>query len=167
MEALIQGIIPKAKIVSLESAPPEKISKKPVTGQLEYEFVDNSAPYESAKYWLYELSSSGRDSWHGPAFLSPYLQRIVFALFTVYPNPFNAHTEIKYSVPQPSFVQLTIFDSQGKMVRRLVNKQTKAGINTTSWDGTNENGARVSSGVYFLRLNAGKKVLTRKMIMLK
>jgi len=90
-----------------------------------------------------------------------------FMLAQNYPNPFNPETRIEYSLPGPSDVNLAVFDVQGRKVRVLVDGQQDAGIKVVTWNGCDENGSRVSSGVYFYRLQAGDYAETKKMVLEK
>ncbi|MEX0721397.1 MAG: T9SS type A sorting domain-containing protein [Balneolaceae bacterium] len=85
-----------------------------------------------------------------------------FELSQNYPNPFNPVTQIKYSVPEETKVQLTIFNLLGQTVAELVNEQKSPGRYTVSWDAENN-----SSGVYMYRLVAGENILTNKMMLIK
>ena len=89
------------------------------------------------------------------------------ALSQNYPNPFNPQTVISYELPHAHHVQLTVHDAAGRLVRSLVDGTRPAGSHDVSWDGKNERGSRVSTGVYFYRLRTGAMVLTRKMVLLK
>ena len=89
-----------------------------------------------------------------------------------YPNPFNPETWIPYRLAEDAFVTLTIYDGNGQIVRTLdVGHQTSAVYESQSkavyWDGRNENGESVASGVYFYTLTAGDFSATRKMVILK
>ena len=89
-----------------------------------------------------------------------------------YPNPFNPETWIPYRLAEEGFVTLTIYDPRGRVVRRLnVGPQTASAYESRSkaiyWDGRNEVGDRVASGVYFYTLTAGDYSATRKMVILK
>lgn len=94
-----------------------------------------------------------------------------FALGQNYPNPFNPSTTIAYDIPddQTSSVQvsLKVYNVRGQVVKTLVNTAKDAGHYVVQWDGTNENGETISSGVYFYRIKAGDFVTTRKMVLLK
>ncbi len=94
-----------------------------------------------------------------------------FALGQNYPNPFNPSTTIAYDIPddQASSVQvsLKVYNVRGQVVKTLVNTAKDAGHYVVQWDGTNENGETISSGVYFYRIKAGDFVTTRKMVLLK
>jgi hypothetical protein len=86
------------------------------------------------------------------------------------PNPFNPMTTITYGVPQrsgPAMVRLDIYDVQGRLVRQLVRGRQTAGTRQALWDGRDERGRRVQSGVYFYRLQVDGHSLTRKMTVLK
>ena len=91
-------------------------------------------------------------------------------LFT-YPNPFTRETVIRYSVLAVSgkrpAVSVKVYDISGRLVKTLVNKTQKSGYYTIKWDGTNNAGRKLSSGIYFIRLNAGKVSQTKKIILMR
>lgn len=89
------------------------------------------------------------------------------ALFQNYPNPFNPATTISYFLPERSRVELVIYDVRGAVVRTLASRIQSAGFNSELWDGRDDDGRPVGSGVYLYRLKAGKTNLTRKMVLLK
>jgi hypothetical protein len=84
-----------------------------------------------------------------------------------YPNPFNPSTIIRYEVARPGRVTLRIYDVGGVEVIVLENRVQEPGRYEAGWNGENTNGQKVSSGVYFYRLRAGDRVLTKKMVLLK
>jgi Subtilase family/FlgD Ig-like domain len=84
-----------------------------------------------------------------------------------YPNPFNPTTEVVYSLPFNSEVSLKVFDLLGREVITLVKGYRPAGIHRVTWNGEDEQGNRVSSGVYFYRLQTNIQSLTRKMLLLR
>jgi hypothetical protein len=91
-----------------------------------------------------------------------------FSLRQNYPNPFNPSTLIEYSIPVSGNVTLTIFDILGRKVIDLVNTYQQAGNFSASWDGTNQLGAKVTSGTYFYQLRTDNGfVKTEKMVLLK
>ena len=106
---------------------------------------------------------------------SEVLSRVVTAKIKIqtlvleqnYPNPFNPSTTISYTLPDRMRVRLAVYNLEGRLVKMLVNKTMGSGLKTVSWDGADANGNPVASGVYFYQLNAGGRVLTRKMILLK
>lgn len=89
------------------------------------------------------------------------------ALHQNHPNPFNPVTTISFVVPRPMEVEVAIFSANGELVRRLVEGASAPGTREVQWDGTNEQGLRAASGVYFCRYTAGKFTQTRKLLMIK
>lgn len=90
-----------------------------------------------------------------------------FHLLQNYPNPFNPETEIAYCLPQDSPVKLTIYNILGQEVKVLVDEYQTAGTRRVIWDGCDDTGSNVASGIYLYRLEAGKTVQTKKMSLLK
>jgi hypothetical protein len=90
-----------------------------------------------------------------------------FTALQNYPNPFNPSTTIVYRVAQRSSVRVAIYNSLGQLVRELVNQDQNAGLYTLRWEGTNEYGRTVSTGMYFCKFTSGVSVLTRRMLMVK
>ena len=93
-------------------------------------------------------------------------------LLANYPNPFNPETWIPYHLANPTNVQITIYGMRGVVVRRLDLGYQREGYYTSRsraayWDGTNEVGERVASGIYFYQLEADNVSLLRKMVILK
>ncbi len=84
-----------------------------------------------------------------------------------YPNPFNPSTTIEFSLPTRSDVALKVFNVLGQEVAVLLNKTISAGTYKVIWDGHNQNGNEVASGVYFYKLETTEFVETKKMILLK
>ncbi|GAB4340350.1 MAG: hypothetical protein Kow0037_26140 [Calditrichia bacterium] len=91
----------------------------------------------------------------------------VFDLKQNYPNPFNPTTSIKYQVPQNVDVRLEVFNILGQRVKTLVNRKMDPGYYEVVWDGTNDFGAKVASGLYIYRIQAGDFVKSHKMILMK
>jgi outer membrane protein assembly factor BamB len=84
-----------------------------------------------------------------------------------YPNPFNPTTTLGYSIPQSGIVHLVVYDASGRRVKTLANGFRNAGPQQAFWDGRDDTGRMVSSGVYFARLHALGAVRTRKMVVSK
>ncbi len=93
---------------------------------------------------------------------------IHFALAQNRPNPFSARTTIQYALPTTAHVEIAIYNVAGQKVRTLVNERQAAGYRSVNWDGANDAGERVQSGVYFYRLktDAGFEA-TRKLLLIK
>jgi flagellar hook assembly protein FlgD len=94
-------------------------------------------------------------------------KRFELTLSQNHPNPFNPATTISFTLPEKARVHLAIYDVAGRLVATLVDGSLDEGLHTAKWEGRNNNGSQVSSGVYFYRLVAGKEVLTKKMVLLR
>ncbi|MCH9008442.1 T9SS type A sorting domain-containing protein, partial [candidate division KSB1 bacterium] len=90
-----------------------------------------------------------------------------FALFQNYPNPFNPSTQINFNLPKKSMVTIRIYNLRGELVHTLVEKEVEPGKHKIVWNGKNQNGIPVASGVYFYRIKAGQWHDSRTMTMLK
>jgi len=90
-----------------------------------------------------------------------------YTLYQNYPNPFNPSTTIRYDLPKASYVSIKIFDILGKEVKSLVNGQNEAGSHSVQWNGDDNFGSKISSGVYLYMIKAGDFVSTRKMVIMK
>ncbi|MFQ6104092.1 MAG: FlgD immunoglobulin-like domain containing protein [Candidatus Glassbacteria bacterium] len=92
----------------------------------------------------------------------------VFDLHQNYPNPFNPSTTVSFEVPDDAgLVDLSIYDSRGRLVRTLVSKILEPGVHKLTWDGTNDRGLKAASGIYFLRMRCEAVSRTIKMVMMK
>lgn len=92
------------------------------------------------------------------------------ALGPNHPNPFNPQTAIPYYLPasdEPMRVRMIIYDASGRLVKVIVNENQSPGAHEVTWNGSNEVGATVTSGIYFCVLQAGKEQRTQKLVMLK
>jgi hypothetical protein len=102
-----------------------------------------------------------------PALMSNVNLPSVTALGQNHPNPFNPTTQVPFTLSAASHVRLAIYDAQGKLVRTLVDEDRRAGQHSAMWNGTDDRGAPVASGVYFSVMRAGSFEATRKMVLLK
>jgi hypothetical protein len=91
-----------------------------------------------------------------------------FELSQNYPNPFNPATTITYQLPNDGVdVHITIYNILGQVVKTLVNEQKNAGVYSVVWDGKNDEGIAVTSGVYIYQLKSGNFMQSKKLMMLK
>ncbi len=90
-----------------------------------------------------------------------------FALLGNYPNPFNPRTVIRFALPEASPVSIDIYNIAGQKVAQISDDYFKAGYHAISWDGTDDAGNPLATGVYFYRIKAGDFTETRKMALLK
>lgn len=92
---------------------------------------------------------------------------LTYQLHQNYPNPFNPETAISYSLAKNSTVTLTVFNVMGQKIRTLIDTEQPAGRYTARWNGLNNRGLKVASGVYFYRIQAGDFSRIHKMLLLK
>ncbi len=90
-----------------------------------------------------------------------------FTLAQNYPNPFNPTTDINYTVPLNGQVNISVYNILGQKIATLYNGYQTSGAHTVTWDGKNSAGMEVPGGVYFYRLTANGKTMTKKMMLLK
>ena len=107
------------------------------------------------------LTVSGLENSVKPAVLSQY------ELYDNHPNPFNNETLIRFNLPGQEMVQLKIFNVNGQVVRTLVNNNLSAGTHSVRWNGKDEQGQLVASGLYLYQLSAGGKRMTKRLILAK
>ena len=90
-----------------------------------------------------------------------------YSLLQNFPNPFNPTTEIVFSLPTDSFVELSVFNMAGQKVRSLSSNNFKAGYHSIVWNGMDDSGLSVASGMYFYTIHVGSYKNTKKMLFLK
>jgi hypothetical protein len=90
---------------------------------------------------------------------------LAFGLSPARPNPFRGETSLEYTLPAPGVVEIVVYDAAGRLVRRLGNGPQAAGVHEVRWNGRNDSGTAVGSGVYFLRVRAGSQALLRKVVL--
>jgi len=90
-----------------------------------------------------------------------------FAIKGNYPNPFNPSTTIEFTIPNESKIDLMIYNSLGQKIRTLVSDNLRPGAHSFVWDGKDDNGNAVSSGVYLSSLSMGGRNITKRMTLLK
>ncbi len=92
---------------------------------------------------------------------------LTYKLNQNFPNPFNPETRIYFEIPEQHDVKIAIYNMLGQKVRMLINEPYNAGRHTVNWDGRDDIGNLVSTGVYFYRIQAGDFIASMKMIMMK
>jgi flagellar hook assembly protein FlgD len=91
----------------------------------------------------------------------------VSALYPNYPNPFNPETTISFSLAKPMPTKLRIYNLKGQLVRNLVSNEMPKGDHKIVWNGFDDKGLPVGSGVYLYRLEAGDYTRSMKMVLMK
>jgi hypothetical protein len=133
-----------------------------------HHLVDNnpmpSVPYRAVH--LYRVLTCLQNVVPFPTGIGP--EALHNGLLQNFPNPFNPQTTIRYSIRESGWVNLSVFDVAGRLVRTLVDeRQSPSSDLSVDWDGRDSNGQAVASGVYFYRLTAPGFTKTRKMVLLK
>ena len=90
-----------------------------------------------------------------------------FGISQNYPTPFNPQTVIEYAVARDSRVRIIVYNVLGQRVTVLKDEWEQAGYKSVNWDGTNQSGQEVGTGIYFYKITAGDFVKTKKMVLLK
>ena len=90
-----------------------------------------------------------------------------YSLQQNFPNPFNPSTEIRFNLPSDGYVNLEVYNLTGQKVKTLESRNMQPGYHSIIWDGTNHSGEKVSTGMYFYMIQAGKFHNTKKMLFLK
>jgi hypothetical protein len=153
------------------------VAKKPNTGSPDhsYTFLNSQSPPN----WFYLTTDGGANLWiymirayahvSGPSGVEQVFELLPtqFLLRQNYPNPFNPRTLIEYQLPNSEFVTLSVYDILGREVRTLVSESQLAGTYRVDWDGRDNSGNRVVSGVYFYQIRTSKFVRTNKMVLLR
>jgi len=123
---------------------------------------------EPGNSYRYRVDVSDED-WRHTLFVTSEIvvPATALSLGTGEPNPFNPQTSIDYTVPESAPVRLAIYDAGGRLVRMLVDGVVPPGAGSVMWNGRDDHGSAVSSGVYFVRLTSGKQVRTSKVVLLK
>lgn len=133
----------------------------------EYQFSDGNVHVGQRYYYkLEDVDINGIKTEHGPIFINVNSPKD-FELSQNYPNPFNPETRIKYQLPNAERVVIKIYDVLGREVRTLVDDQREAGYHEVLWDGRDNFGIKVSSGIFYYRIIAGEFHQTKKMLLLK
>jgi hypothetical protein len=140
-----------------------------------YQYPDtNLTEYGTYYYWLMVADIDGSESIFGPVHIkydyeapeTPEIPELT-ELKNVYPNPFNPSTNISYSLAQKQDVKFSIFNSRGQLVKQISVGEKAAGNHSLVWDGSDNNGRTVTTGVYFIRMLAGKDSFFKKAVLMK
>ena len=115
-------------------------------------------PNESSKDWAILIrSETGVGVGSGPVIIPSE-----FKLYPAYPNPFNPETQINFSVPEPTKINITVFDINGRMIKTLLNQSVNAGEYSITWDASG-----LASGLYFIKLSSANFSAITKCTLMK
>ncbi|MFC1551440.1 FlgD immunoglobulin-like domain containing protein [Candidatus Latescibacterota bacterium] len=180
-EIMWDGIVPLGTEIEIQ----KKVNQLKDDGSIhESEWVDHSAEilYSAVTGVKYRVILSSEDT-----YLTPVLHSLTItynttvsdvdaalpestALFDAYPNPFNTNTTLSFRVgtaSSPQRVQVNVYSMNGQRVRKLKNEMHETGIYQVVWDGRDDSGQTLSSGMYFFRMTADNVRYTKKMILIK
>lgn len=132
--------------------------------------IDELEKVKLEKYIIADLDNQAIDDVEiAYSFEDAPILPVNYSLEQNYPNPFNPSTKIEFSIPEKNTVSLTIYNILGQEVKSLFFGEMERGKMVVNWNGTNNNGAQVPSGLYIVRMNAGSSdfVSSKKMMLLK
>ncbi len=132
-----------------------------------YSFKDDHVKSGMRYYYkIQDVGLNGNRVLHGPVYVDVPVP-LSYQISQNYPNPFNPTTTIRYSIPKAGHVELAIFNILGQKIKTLVDANKKAGFYLAHWNGRDEYGNRVSSGVYYYTITSGSYHKTRRMLLMK
>ncbi len=136
-------------------------------GSKMYDYVDQNVDVGATYYYkLEDVAYNGQRTEHDP--ITIFVTRPErFDLQQNYPNPFNPKTNIEYQLPEEVRISVKIYNIMGQEVRTLVDEVKKAGYHSIVWNGLDNSGVAVSSGIYYYRMVTGAYVETKKMVLLR
>lgn len=152
-----------------ESGPYHKINSSLIlpTAEGSYKYKDNTIQVGTTYYYkLADVDEFGNTTEHAPLQIRIPAPKN-YVLYQNFPNPFNPVTKIHYEIPEAGVVNLSIYNMMGQNIRVLVNEFRIPGFYEVQWDGRNEQGMEVSTGIYIYRLNCTNQTLIKRMVKLK
>jgi hypothetical protein len=140
-----------------------------------YQFTDSELnQIGTYYYWLIVADMDGSESLYGPVnvvydYDDNYIPEIPqnTELSKLYPNPFNPSTTISFALAEDQMVEVNIYNNRGQRVRSFALGQKSAGNHTLIWDGRDDNGKAVTTGIYFIRMSAGGESFHKKAVLMK
>jgi len=149
----------------------------PLGTQMSYSYTDQEA-YSNMiyYYWLESIALDGSSEFYGPLTviigdpgLDPLPPAIPMAtrLMNAFPNPFNPNTNLRYSLKEGGKVQINIYNVKGQLIKSFFAEHASPGYYQLAWDGRDQNGKPVTSGIYMYQMSCGRYHETKKMILAK
>lgn len=126
-------------------------------------------------YWLQNVDFDGSSAFHGPVLIDVNLDGnsgapsipLNTAFSGIYPNPFNPNTYVSFALAKASNVSISIYNSRGQLIRKLMDESRNPGHHRIQWNGLDEMGNGCGTGVYYFRMQADGKSFTRKGLLIK
>lgn len=142
-----------------------RLNSELISGREIDSYVDRTAvPGETYRYKIGAVDSEGE--WFSDVVIV-FMGPRPIGLYQNYPNPFNPATKIEYYIPAHQRVELRVYDAIGTRIKTLVSGVQEAGRHAAEWDGTNEYGSAVGSGIYFCKLQCGKQISAIRLVLLR
>ena len=145
--------------------------------QISYTYTDFEAYTNMVYYyWLESVALEGSSEFYGPITVIigdptqepvPPSVQMVTKLYNAFPNPFNPHTNIRYSLKEAGKVTIDIYNMKGQKIKSYTQEHYSPGYYQVSWDGCDDNGRNVASGIYLYRLTTGNYTSVKKMVLAK
>ncbi len=159
----LAAVSDKKDKLKLSMAGAEPVKEDGVFITLHFKIMDNESP----KNVIFRKIVLNEEEYSISGLLSENILPETYELFQNYPNPFNPETTFRYQIPSAGKVNMKIYNVLGQEVKTLVSKFHLPGKYSTKWDGTNETGIKLPSGIYFYRFKAGDFISVKKMVLLK
>ncbi|RMD99567.1 MAG: T9SS C-terminal target domain-containing protein [Calditrichaeota bacterium] len=133
-----------------------------------YQWIDASVEFGKTYYYrLADLDFNGVMTYHGPVMVRVEKLPESFELKQNYPNPFNPETTIEFSLQNSAQIELSVFDIWGRHIVTLLQGEIQAGHHQVKWNGADQYGLALPSGLYFYRLQAKKVSMQKAMLKVK
>lgn len=145
------------------------------TNQTTYTYTDTDVDNGQWYYWLQNVDFDGTDTFHGPVLCTVGQSNesgtppipVKSGIQNIYPNPFNPTTTLVFYLVKPGFLDVSIYNSRGQIVRGFNEGFKENGEYRLLWDGMDDNGAPCASGTYVIRMKSGNDIFMRKAMLLK
>jgi len=172
-QALMSDILPSKRAKILQTGESDELFLVNVGKPAVNIMIDKSNP-EPTEFWYLVVSDETPVEAEEEIVVENAAAELpqVFSLSPNYPNPFNPSTTIKFQLPEKNGTAtvrtvLRVYDILGRLVRTIVDEDMSPGFYTKQWDGLNDSGVGISSGVYFYSIMAGDFRQTKKMLLIK
>ncbi len=138
------------------------------SSRTEYTFTDKTVAAEADyTYRLSEVNIEGERNVIASTSVNIDALPVTTQLFAAYPNPFNPTTTVAYQLAKEERVEISVYNTLGSFIKTLYSSNQPAGSYQVSWDATNENGSKVPSGAYLIRMQTDKVTQTQKVLLVK
>lgn len=144
-----------------------ELPSSPYHGQFFSAAVNSISLFHEGKWLRLDKLAGASDPGIPVTVESPLQQPTAFALYQNYPNPFNSSTTIRFSLSQPSEATLAIYNINGQLVRELITGVCSAGLHQVIWDGHDQHGQPVPSGIYLYKITTADHMTVKKLNLLK